>query len=215
MHGSAVSIVLAAVLLASTGSVGMAQQATPDPSLDIPRPEECRVPARNAMELLALPGGTTASTPAALPTPIPRDRLPAGVAPRAADAEEVDRTVRELVACANARDPFRAVALVSDAYLSELADLVTTAMAGGGNEFASALPVPLDLPTDQQLAYVPPSDLRLLPDGRIGGIVQPVLVGTNPPDLVVFVLFRREGERWLIDGVLPVEPVADGATPEA
>ncbi len=181
----------------------------------IPSAEECQVSARNAMELLALAGRTDGSTPAAIPTPIPRDALPAGLSPRPADVEEVERTVRELVACANARDPFRVVALVSDAYLSELADLVTSALAGAGTEFASALPVPLDLPADQQLAYVPPTDLRLMPDGRIGGIVQPVLGGASIPDLALFVLFAREGERWLIDGVLPVEPVEDGATPAA
>ncbi|MDP9471339.1 MAG: hypothetical protein M3Q71_11840 [Chloroflexota bacterium] len=136
-----------------------------------------------------------------------------GPPPDPADVVAVERTVRELVACANARDPFRAVALVSDRYLDELAMLVAGALAGGANELAAVLPVPLDLPADQQLAYTPPFDLRLLPDGRIGGIVQPVLVGTSLPDIGVFVLFVREGDRWLIDGVLPIELVADSATP--
>lgn len=204
-------LVLAAVLLSTDRAA--AQPATPVSEPDIPSPEECQVPARNAMELLALAGGADTSTPTTLPTPVPRNALPAGTQPEAADVVAVERTVRELVACANARDPFRAVALVSNAYLNELAGLVSGALAGGGDQLRSALPVPLDLPADQQVAYVPPSDLRLLPDGRIGGITQPVLVGARIPDITLFILFTREGDRWLIDGVVPIDPGADATTP--
>ncbi len=212
MRVSLVWLVLVVAALTGADRVA-AQPATPAAGLDIPAPGECQVPARNTMELLALAGGADVSTPATIPTPTHRDALPMGPPPDPADAVAVERTVRELVACANARDPFRAVALVSDRYLDELAALVAGALAGGANELAAVLPVPLDLPADQQLAYTPPVDLRLLPDGRIGGIVQPVLVGTSLPDIGVFVLFAREGDRWLIDGVLPIELVADSATP--
>ena len=207
-----VRIVLSLSLISAPNAVD-AQPATPDLNVDIPLAEECQIAPRNAMELLALAGGADSSTPAAIPTPLPKDRLPVGPPPDADEVEEVDRTVRELVACANARDPFRAVALVSDSYLNELAGLVGSALGGGANQLATALPVPLDLPADQQVGFNPPSELRLLPDGRIGGIVEPVLVGVNLPSIDLYLIFEREGDRWLIDAVLPLAPADSTATP--
>ncbi len=201
---------LVAYLRALPDRAGAAQTA--------PGPDECRVAPRSPASLLALGGtpsadGSVAPSTAPRPTPTPLD--PGAGEP--ADAETiagVTATVRELVACTNARDTLRRLALYTDTHLRPT--FVRT--PPGFADRVATQPVPAQ--PAEWVAIVAIEDVRLLPDGRAvarvvaataGGHTHgPAPTGGSPPAGVaagsartetnVFVL-ARAGDRWLVDEV--------------
>jgi ketosteroid isomerase-like protein len=193
------SIVLVALVVLPVRAA--AQEATPSPALDIPAPEECTVAPRTFAELQALVATPVAVTPTPAgegsPTPF---ALPAGTPADEATTEEVRSAIRELVACINAGDFWRVIALYSDRYVQFF-------LSQGGElteEAYSQYATPVPLPPEQQIAIVEYRDVVVLPDGRIAAVV----VGDDPTDdepagPTLFYLVKT-GDRWLVDDFVDV-----------
>jgi len=133
-------------------------------------PGACSVTPRNAAELAAL---------ATLPTPDPTDNpdggpdgrnglleqdLPAGDPVDAATLAAITEVERQFAACYNAGDLPRLLTVMSD----EIATLLLADVGDSGLTLA-ATPTPLN--PDEFIALFPLRDARLLPDGRVGAIV--------------------------------------------
>lgn len=197
---------LCLVATLALGGRTVAQETTPVAELGPPSPAECQVEPRSPEEIAAL--GATPAARAATPEVVMPMTLPDG---EPADAETVAalvQTVREVIACAEARDLPRLLALYSDSYITE--------------HVLAAEPVPIipgGPPEGRTLPATPPAAAdrtpvveaaRLLPDGRAAARVTAVAPGSR----VDIVLFVRVGERWLIDEVHPAAPPAATPPPE-
>ncbi len=127
--------------------------------------------------------------------------------PRPGDATvaAVDATVREWMVCFDANQYARAFALMTD-------DLIRTygPQQGETEEEVRALfeeqlaATPVAGATDQTILEGP-RDVRLLPDGRVGGIW---LVEGD----AAFLILERQGDRWLADEVIDI---VESGTPAA
>jgi hypothetical protein len=206
---------IAAVLVGL--SPARAQEATPAASPVVPANEECDGEALTLNELLPLiSAGSGAPTPVVI-TPVPLEDIPAGTPADAETVAALDATVRELVACANARDPFRAVALISERYAQELANNLLAIQAGAEVDVRGLLPLtlPENIDPNQPVAVRPVTEARVLEDGRAGALVYASSAGLPGVEAVGFVLFVEEDGRWLIDRVIPVAVNVAPATPAA
>ena len=165
-------------------------------------PTPCTVQSRTEAEVAALvaaasptPGGDEgrapdrwASSPADLPQGEPAD-LETGAAVTAA--------AREFAGCINAADLPRWLALLTDRALPEVVepDGVAALFEVTGTR------VPVEIP-ESEIATVRVSDVRVLPDGRVGAVV--VWRVTHNPDPkpspeANFHIFQRVGDHWLLD----------------
>ena len=170
-----------------------------------PAPEECRVPPRSLSSLQALTS-PTAATPVPSPAPGP-DGLPVGAPADAATLAGIAATARELVACLNAGEFLRGLALYSDAFLR--ADL---AGSGGITEEAyAARATPFPRPPAAWFTLTEVRDARLLADGRAGAVVGIRGPGAAAADLS-FLIFVKASDRWLLDGVIAQVP-GEAGTP--
>lgn len=209
------TILVATVSAAAVPSA--AQEGTPEIILDVPRPEECRVTPLTADALVSVLATPAAGTPEAAPPSTERD-LPAGEPVDPATLTGVTETTRQFIACINAGDTFRSLAVVTEDFLrlqlggvtptqeqlSELETQLTTA--------AAASPVALEAANQGGLVAV--RDPRRLPDGRVGAVVVVEAAGVDaPPDTAFFLFLERDG-RWLIDEIVSVAGEAS-ATPAA
>jgi hypothetical protein len=176
------------------GSTGASAQESPDPS-------ECQIEPRDDARIAALlatpvaPAASPAATPA---TPLPADALPAGE-PAGPDAPfGINETMREFVACVNAGDTRRVLALLSDDVSRE----TVAALLGDATE-SGALPpgTPAPLSADEQLLFFSIRDPRVLEDGRVGAIVS----DDTRPDFAFFIIFEEQDGRWLIDEAFATE----------
>jgi hypothetical protein len=217
-------ILLATVIVISTGSTtggaaapSRAQQATPTSDKDVPAAEECLVTPRTANQVASALGtpAVVEATPLA-PSVASEAALPQGTATDAATTEAVAKTAREFLACVNAGDNFRSLALVSDTFLRrQLGGAIPTsdqlaALRSQLEGAAAASPVPLA--RDKQGALVEVRDARMLPDGRVGAVVVvDSAVGAPSQESALF-LFSKGGTRWLVDEIIVVKPDAE-ATP--
>lgn len=226
-RGLALVVAIVTLATASAGGGTLARQGgTPTAEVDIPTADECVIEPVEPGDLIGLL--TTNPTGADLLTrePIEEEALPSG--PEANDEEVAGITAatRELVACANARDPFRIIALLSPDFQVALAGAALGLQAqvddGGtpGADIQATLeerfPVPInveDVDAMQEVAMIPIRDARLLPDGRVGAVLEPVVAGIGQP-IGFFVTFTLSGERWLIDDVEVIRPATTG-TPAA
>jgi ketosteroid isomerase-like protein len=168
----------------------------------VPDPAECRVAPRSLASLQALettpPPAPTAVT---WPPDVPSEAdLPQGPPADPATARAIAAVAREYVACVNAWDLPRLLALVSD-------DSLRRSVAAEGpitaEEYAEmATPYPADPAGWATLLAV--RDARVLADGRVGA----VLVVRHPHPggeaVVTFFVFARTGDRWLIDDSIGV-----------
>jgi len=168
------------------------RDATPPPGVTVPEPSECRVEPR--------PDGYYANLYGAEPFPtqdpgraMPPDALPQGSRAGAATVAEVEALVYQLVACDNANDIPRTLALVTDAWV----------LANAGDDPSrdlSATPVPAVSP--ERVGIVAIKEIRNLGDGRVSAVV--TTAGGHDEDLLVtgttslFIFARVEG-RLLLD----------------
>jgi len=125
-----------------------------------------------------------------------------------AEIRGITSTVEESTACANAGQPLRALALVTDDFLARQFvgdDEADATEAGARLERPEAPPLPEDY-----LAVVAIEDPMVFPDGSVGAVVETESSAGAFSDYIVFV----EGEaRWLIEASFPDK--ATPATPSA
>jgi copper transport protein len=178
---------------------------------DAPGPEACTVAPRTLDEIAALSAG-----------PIPREP-PNAAETGGAPADEatiagVTATARELVACSNAGDILRRLALYSDSRLRfAYPEGPTRAL-----EAIAAEPLPLAL--DQRVALLGVQDVRLLDDGRVSARVEvdnPALHSHDPSVAAAAaqqeaarLIFVQEAGRWRVDETRREDTRTD-ATPSA
>lgn len=179
-----------------------AQETTPVAVPVTPDPAACRSEPRTIDELYALLGTPvptasdtelSVSTPAAGPAPV---SLPAGEPADSATVGAITATIVEAYACFNAGDYLRAFALYSDEALQRFAEQgpFTKDIA------AFFLATPEAFPEDFRSSVLAVRDVRVLPDGRVGALVDTDDPTSLPEGTDVdFVVFVEQGDRYLID----------------
>jgi hypothetical protein len=195
---SAATLAVGALLLATTvcSPAGLSAQGEFPVTAD---PATCSVEPRP----LPLWDGTPAAV-AEVPQPDPAE----GEAADEATVRGITSTIVESAACANAGQPLRGLALVTDDYLARqfvgegAADVTES---GARLERPEPTPDPPDY-----LTVVAIDDVVSYPDGTVGAVVTSSNDDGSYRDYVLFV----EGEtRWLIEASFPIEDEAE--TPEA
>jgi len=194
---------LSVPLAVVNASLAMAQTVTPSGDLGPPTAAECQIAPRSEAEIMALAATPVAS--AATPEAPEPATLPEGDPADPAVIAALEQTLREVVACAEARDLGRLLALYTDEYIrSEVfADEpvpIVPGSSGAGTPEPGSSPVGVDR-TPVIL------EARMLPDGRAAALVTIVEPGA-PVDVV---WFAEVSDRWLIDAVRPAATPA--ATP--
>lgn len=181
----------------------------PSPSPDVPGASECSVQPVEIAALLGATGAADPNSPLFATQPVTENSLPDGPAVTDEELAAITGTVRQLVACANAFDPFRILALISDKYIGQLASAALAAQ--DQPELAQQLllrfPVPLGaVDGGAPVAMIPVRDARLLPDGRIGAILEASIASATGDDTMAlfYVSFVDQDGRWLVDEVTPV-----------
>jgi ketosteroid isomerase-like protein len=190
------TLVLAAVLV--TVPRAAAQEATPVPACNVdPRPEE---------ELIAMNASPSpvAESTALATTPM---EMPEGDSPDAATLNALDETLQQAVACAEAGDIGRLLALYSDEYVANvaLAPEPIPIIPGQVDDHDHA--PTLDETPVPTAGVAPRVETAVqMPDGRIAATVSAEgLEGTEQ-----IVIFTEERGMWVIDEihtVLPEGPV--------
>src|SRR5829696_2932394 len=163
---------------------------------DAPGPAECTVTPRTLDEF-----NTLAQTPAPVEPP---DAASAGGEPAdEAMRAAVTATARELVACSNAGDILRRLALYSD-------DRLRFAYPDGPTRALEMIAEsPLPLAEAERVALVSVDDVRQLPDGRASARVtvdnpashshDPQAAATASQQEVARLIFVQEAGRWRVD----------------
>lgn len=137
--------------------------------------------------------------------PLPTPFTPPAGSPAASDAATaITATIGEAIACANAGDVGRSLALLSDrafaAYLSG-----PKGLDRGLLRLTAGTPTPA-APADQ-LTLVSISAITSLPEGRVGATVVTRNQIATYSDYVIFTL---EHGRWVIDDSIPLATTANG-----
>ncbi|MDP9471227.1 MAG: cytochrome c [Chloroflexota bacterium] len=171
---------------------------------DVVGPERCTVEPRTIASLQAL-----AATPDAGPGLHQAPLVNSGAATPVGDPADsavvagVTDTLRQFVACSNAQDPLRRLALFSD-------ESIRPAFAKGPSDAFVQLVAtpPVPRPAAGRVALAGIDDVRVLPDGRVRAMVTlddpgahthdpgASMAGTLQTATVVFV---HQDDRWLID----------------
>lgn len=164
---------------------------------------DCTVVARTpaALAEIVTADDIARSTPVAQPAPYTR---PNGTPADAQTVAGITATIRQLVACVNAGDFMRFLALFSD-------DAV--------RRYSASLGLPLK-PDDKlltpnptlntQVALGPIDDVLVLADGRVSALAHLPSQerGSGGKDLDLQIIFVRQGDRWLIDELFPIAPAS-------
>ena len=199
---------LSGALTLAPVSAAPAQQATPVGSPSVPTPEECQVAPRKASDLVS-----AFATPAVAATPLPaavasEAELPQGVPADEATAAALQDTARQFLACVNAGDNFRSLALVTDDFLrAQLGGAVPTAeqlAALQAQLEGAAAASPVALAREQQGALVEVRDARMLTDGRAAAVVVVSSPAANQTQQSALFVFAKPADRWLIDQIIVV-----------
>jgi hypothetical protein len=192
-------------LLALAAAAGVATAAGGTPV--VPAPAECRVAPRSLASLQALEG-----TPPAAPWPpdvATEADLPGGPPADPATARQIAAVARAYIACVNAWDLPRLLALVTDDYARRFVAAEGPITA----EAYAAMATPSPAEPAGRAALLAVRDARVLADGRVGA----VLVVRHPRPAadsvtVTCFVFARSGERWLIDDAIGVGRAGTPAT---
>ncbi len=172
----------------------------------VPAPEECRVAPRSSESLTAMftiPHPHSApTTDRATPGPVtPRPSVSgAGQPADQATVDGVKVTAREAIACLNAGDILRRLALFSD---RGIARFVTA--YGLPPEAAivtlQSTPVPVPLAAEQRVAFLGILNVRVLTDGRVSAIVVQDAPADPRLEEEFYTVYVRQEDRWLIDDI--------------
>ena len=177
-------------------------QATPiasDPN--VPSPAECRIPLP---EMIEFPADSMQQT-AATPRPIVAEPEPAFAPPQGEPADEetvaaITATVRESIACRNAGDYARMLVFFTPAMLVELYGSPATV---DPEVLRGIQEGPRPVPETRRLRIEAIEEIVMLPDGRVGALVETSTARREFRDYLYFV-FDAESSRWLIDGSVPL-----------
>lgn len=205
------------LLVTVSAPVAGAQSATPAATPDVPAAAECGVEPVEPMDLLGLLQGGDSGSDLLQSTPVPASALPEGPPASEEELAGITRTVRQLVACANAGDVLRLIPLLTDDFKAALAGAALGLQGQDPTAIAARFPVPIsvdELGAVDQVAMIPIDDARLLPDGSVGAILEPSVQGIEP-SARFFVTFELVGDQWLIDGVTILQPENGDSTPAA
>jgi hypothetical protein len=188
--------------LLTAGTAGVGAQATPVPSAsEAPAPNECQVPLPETIEFPADSMRPVAATPRPISTePEPPFTPPAGDPADAETADAVTATVREAIACRNAGDYVRMLVFFTPHMLAELYGSPATVdpeVLRGIQEGPRPLPEPRRLRIDAI------AEVIVMPDGRVGAVVETSTPRREFRDYLFFMLDVESG-RWLIDGSVPL-----------
>lgn len=178
---------------------------------DAPDPALCQVAPRTLEGLQQL-SQTSSPAPAAVeevPDPNSTPVLPEGSPADANTVAGAQGVIREMIACSNARDTLRRLALFSDANVAPaFPDGPTAAFA----ELAAAPPTAL--PVESRIAIVNFGDTRLMADGRVATSVvldnpsyhsHSAVALQNPTTAnqqVAVAILMRENDQWRIDEMI-------------
>lgn len=198
--------VLLSLVLFGPGA-GLAQEATPvaSPAAGV----ACTVEPRPTDELLALwfgPEGTPLAAPPVASPVAGEVALPEGEAADAETVAAVTATLQELNACFEANQFARAFALMTDNVVRQFGPTSGEPLeqVRALLEAQEAQPVATPEPDGGQTVVPPLRDVRVLDDGRVGGILE-----EEGP--LVFLIFERQDGRWLIADFLEIRS-ADGTS---
>lgn len=194
----AVLALLPAILLVLAQLPAATTTATPV----VPEPDECTVAPRS----LPLPGGAaTPTTPEAVATEFVR---PTGAQADDATKDAVNATVRQSVACANAGDLLRGLALYTDRFLAN--QLVGPNGITQQNMALLAATPPATSPAANRLTLVAVQDVIQLSDGRVGATVVTRNADGTFED---YLFFAQVNGDWLIDDAVRLQSPNGTATP--
>jgi hypothetical protein len=171
------------------------------PRIDIPDPDLCDVEPRTVEGMLALIATPIAQqpTPTASPTEATATETVTDQPATAAIIGQIQRTVREVVACGNAGDLLRVWAYFSD-------DFVRASAASQPALFNSTILTARARAQEPRTDAMPKvTSVRLLPDDRVSAVVaiptaSPMAVVANQSGTVTLV-FVQVDNHWLIDEV--------------
>lgn len=163
---------------------------------DAPGPEGCTVEPRTLDQIQAISDGPDPVQP-------PNATETGGELADDATRQEIVATARELVACSNAGDILRRLALYSD-------DRLHFAYPDGPTRALEAIAKnPLPLALTERVALISVDDVRTLPDGRVSAEVtvdnpgnhthDPTAVATPSPRETAKLIFVQQNGRWLVD----------------
>ncbi|CAA9550211.1 MAG: hypothetical protein AVDCRST_MAG70-861 [uncultured Thermomicrobiales bacterium] len=207
-RASGVALILICITALVVGSAGSraatAQSGTPVGS---PVPGEgCRVAPRLVTAWDGTPAVGVEVPPVTTDGPfVP----PIGEAADAGTSDAVRATIAESVACANAGDFPRMLALTSDRFVRAL---FTGDAAAPEAEIVAAITAPATPVTaDQLLTVLTIDQIVVLDDGRVAATVVTRDATTTYTDVVYLV---DGGDRWLIDDSVAIDPGTQvGASP--
>lgn len=181
----------------------------------VPAPHQCTVEPVYPSDLIP-PGTPPAGQAVLIPTPpaeVGSEQFPwpQGTPASAEEAAGARATIEQFVACANAGDYPRRLALYTRRSMEPQFAALDAAGRQGAIDLATTPATPL--PEEQWTTIQTITDARRLADGRVAVYVitqDPV----NHPHLTrVVLILMREGERWLIDEIHPdTRPSATPAT---
>jgi hypothetical protein len=211
------ALVIFAFAALATTLIARAQDATPVATSLAPPPEECTVAPITADRLnLVIAGAATAGTPeatapegaeAASPVASPGAfTMPEGTPADEATFAAVSAAVREYMACINAGDVAKILALYSDAGLR---DLLAGAIAQGatGDQIIASFGTPAPLPVDQRTLLYGIDNIVIMEDGRAAAlVVGDDLTKPGPPGPAL-IYFAPVNGAWLVDGFVATEEI--------
>lgn len=200
LSGTLAALAIGGTLLLGGQIPALAQDATPI-AVD---PSECVVAPRTAEEVAAIwnAGDYVADA-----------EIMSGVLPTGTDVPDevvtaVNATLRQLIACSNANDFARQLALMTDEgtqFFAPDGEVPVDQLAGF---FEGLLATPVAV--DDYEVFLPLTDVIVLDDGRVGGVEADDT--SDGEGNAVYIIFAKEESVWLIDSITEI---AGEATPEA
>ncbi|MEA2513136.1 MAG: hypothetical protein QOF33_2137 [Thermomicrobiales bacterium] len=208
-HRLVPSLLMAALALLLAGPLTARAQDTTELPVT-PDPSECTVQAPTPAEFVAMANaspqaGTDDAMAAATPSTF---TLPEGAPADEETRQAVIQTLREVVACINAGDYLAFYAYASPRLLHEQ-------LAGEGitEENIAAVGTPVVVAEGQRATLVDVREVIVLPDGRVGALVDTIFPEEQPGVQTDFFAFVEQDGRWLIDEI--VEDLEGQYPPEA
>ena len=211
------ALVVALCSLSLVGLVpALAQDATPGAGMgEVVDAADCRVEPRSVDELLALWYQDEAGTPTLAITEPPANMFPTAVPVplgEPADASTVAGVTawaREALACSNALDVTRWLALFSDDLAQQLGLSFGFKTIEDARAFLEAPAVPR--PDDQRIRLVAVTDVSVMADGRVAALIaydDPMQPPAGVESEVVF--FVEEDGRRVADGIVEFTVIEEG-----
>jgi mono/diheme cytochrome c family protein len=178
-------------------SLGAAAAA--DGSLDTPGGALCTVEPADPASLRTAP----LDAPAPAPTPAAivgaEFQWPQGEPASRDEIDGVTSALRLFVACGNAGDQKRRLALYSKRFIAPQFDAMGAEDWQRLLAFADGNPAPLAVA--EQIGILALREFQQLPDGRVGVYASTVDPVNHPHETDAVVIFVKQGDRWLIDEI--------------